>query len=130
MRFSHSWLRKLDFKKALEALLSNDYVLKKGDIEFERKIRQETKSTLALFLDANLDSLSLESLKALREERKAIVDLKYSVSELSRSLPEMRNIGAEQERLKDFSSDIIRRCRLRGRNCELCCDHVIRSETS
>ncbi len=107
----HSWLQTLNFKLALEALISDDYVLKNGDIAIDRMKRDESKPALALFLNSDLSAISPDDLMALKDERDAIQDLKDKVTELSRIVPEMNNAQKENDYLLDMASDIIQNWR-------------------
>ena len=105
----HSWLHSLDSKLALEALISDEYMLEKGDIVTGRTKRDESKATLALFLNSDLSAISADNLVALNDEREAIQDLKDKVAELSRNIPLMNNVKKENEYLLDTTSDIIQK---------------------
>ena len=103
----YSWLQTLDSKLALEALISDDYLLERGSLEIKQKKRLQSKATLALFLEADLSAIKPDNLVGLMDERDAIRDLKDKVAVLSRGIPEMTNLQMEDEYLTDMTSDII-----------------------
>lgn len=102
----HSWLRDLSYEDAVDALISDQYLLESGEVGVLPKSR-ETRLSLILFSMADVSALDADGLLKLQNERDALDELLNEFSKHCVAVPQMKNEKREIEMLEDTSNQII-----------------------
>lgn len=111
----HSWLRDLSYEDAVDALISDQYVLESGDVGLLPTSR-ETRLSLVLFSMADVSALDAEGLSKLQGEREALDELLNVFSEHCAKVPQMKNEEREIEILEEVANEIISKWKEDRRN--------------
>lgn len=104
----HSWLKDLDYQEAVDALISERYVLESGDLDFFQP-KRETRLSLVLFAMADVSALDAEGLSTLHNEREALDELLDEFSKHCSQVPQMANEQREIEMLETVSNELIQK---------------------